>query len=110
MSQVQKGTLPIDAVEVGIDVETMKGAFDPCIVSMEHGNSVVITTGEKRKHSVESDDNENSIDNAVSSSYEVHHNHTYCVSSPRRLKKKYDNLLDIKENLQEMENISQESP
>ena len=100
MSQVQKGTLPIDAIEVGVDVETMKGAFDPCFVSMESGNSVVITTGEKRKHSVESDDNENSIDNAVSSSYEVHHDHTYCVSSPRRLKKKYDNLLDITENLQ----------
>ena len=39
----------------------------------------------------------------------VQNDHTYFVSSPRRLKRKVDNLLDTVEDLNNIENISCES-
>lgn len=90
---------------VVIDAEKVKVTFekqgfvqvtDPCFVNTEHGNCIITNTGEKRKHLGKSDDSSD----AVGSTYDVKHDHTYCVSCPRRLKRKYDNLLNITENLQ----------
>ena len=72
----------------------------------EHDNGFV-STREKKKHPEESNDSENSSDYGLDTTYGGKHDHTYYVSSPHRLKRKYDDLLDIAENLQKRLTTSQ---
>ena len=100
----------IDAEEIE-DVTEKKecvNVTDRCFRNTEHGSGIVSTTREKKKHSEGSNDCENSSDYGVDSTYGGKHDHTYYVSSPHRLKRKYDDLLDIAENLQKRLKTSQE--
>ncbi len=81
------------------------------MINAEQGSGIVSTAG-KRKHSEESEtnDNTNLIPHkraCMGSAKDVEHDHTYSVSSPRRLKRKVDNLLDQADYLKRRLDTSQ---
>ena len=107
----------IDATKLKISAENVNdtsekqecgSVADRCFGNTVYGNGIVSTIGEEKKHSEENYDNgENSSNYGLGSTCEGKHDHTYYVSSPRRLKRKYDDLLDIAENMQKRLTTSQ---
>ena len=99
--------LPLDMSKVVRDDEKLsekqeciKVTEDSSMINAELGSGIVSTsTGEKRKHSEESDYiNEVPIPQKRAC-MGIKHDHTYSVSSHCRLKQKADNLLDKAKNL-----------
>ena len=110
--------LPADTLKAITDTE-MLSEEQECVevteassmINAEQGSGIV-STAEKRKHSEESEiiDNTNLIPHkraCMGSAKDVEHDHTYSVSSPRRLKRKVDNLLDQADYLKRRLDTSQ---
>ncbi len=117
-------TLPIETAEVVTDTEMLNelSVRKECVqvsedssLNAEKGIGIVSITGKKRKQSEEIVlDDENSIEVSTpqkracrDSVTNVEHDHTYAVSSPRRLKRKVNNLLDQADNLKRRLDTSQ---
>ena len=117
-------TLPIETAEVVTDTEMLNelSVRKECVqvsedssLNAEKGIGIVSITGKKRKQSEEIVlDDENSIEVSTpqkracrDSVINVEHDHTYAVSSPRRLKRKVNNLLDQADNLKRRLKTSQ---
>ena len=100
--------------ELSVRKECVQVSEDSSL-NAEKGIGIVSITGKKRKQSEEIVlDDENSIEVSTpqkracrDSVINVEHDHTYAVSSPRRLKRKVNNLLDQADNLKRRLKTSQ---
>ncbi len=110
--------MPADTSKAATDTE-MLSEKQECVEVTEASSMInaelgsgIVSTAEKRKHSEESEinDNTNLIPHkraCMGSAKNVEHDHTYAVSSPRRLKRKVNNLLDQADNLKRRLKTSQ---
>ena len=110
--------MPADTSKAATDTE-MLSEKQECVEVTEASSMInaelgsgIVSTAEKRKHSEESEinDNTNLIPHkraCMGSAKDVEHDHTYAVSSPRTLKRKVNNLLYQADNLKRRLKTSQ---